>query len=321
MTELPQEVDSIEALSTVEGRALHLALGMFDGVHLGHQSVIDAAIKEARKDGGIAGVLTFDPHPSRILRPAKPTLLLMPVETKVRFLIAYGVDVVVRQRFNKLFSAIEAEAFVAHLKQLVPALAGLYVGQNFRYGRGRRGDVTMLEQTAGGTRVKIFSAPRLQAGGEPISSTRIRGLLEAGEVREANRLLGYRYFAQGTVIGGRKLGRTLGFPTLNVPWAPELPPRRGVYAVRHFVGDSGEPREGVANYGVRPTVAEAGAEPLLEVHSFGEPGAGPGEWLRVEWLEMLRPERKFSGPDELKAQIARDCEAARAVHAREAPGA
>jgi riboflavin kinase/FMN adenylyltransferase len=141
--------------------------------------------------------------------------------------------------------------------------------------------------------------------GEPISSTRIRGLLEAGEVAAASAALGYTYFAEGVVVPGKRLGRTLGFPTLNLAWLPQLRPRYGVYAVRISGPKSPAPLPGVANYGLRPTVEQAG-EPRLEVHVLGACPLGEGDTVTVEWLRFLRPEMKFGGMEELSAQIGRD---------------
>jgi len=151
----------------------------------------------------------------------------------------------------------------------------------------------------------VFSAPRVNLDGEPISSTRIRLLLAAGEIVAANAQLGYHYFAEGVVAPGKRLGRTLGFPTLNVAWAPDLQPRHGVYAVRVSGPRGGDWRPAVANYGVRPTVEQAAA-PRLEAHVLGECPFGEGDAVKIEWLSFLRPELKFSGVEELRAQIARD---------------
>jgi len=184
------------------------------------------------------------------------------------------------------------------------------VGENWRFGAGRRGDVALLLAQAREQQVPVLSASRIQYNGGPISSTRIRECLEAGNVAEANSLLGYSYFAEGEVIPGRRLGRTIGFPTLNLAWQPELQPRYGVYAVRVVNGLTGASLPGVANYGLRPTVAEA-TIPLLETHVLGECPFDGGDRITVEWLEFLRPESKFAGLDELRAQIARDVAAAR----------
>ncbi len=285
-------------------RPLHLAIGMFDGVHLGHQAVIESAVHSARRCGGLAGVLTFWPHPSALFRPAARTRMLMSPEMKYRVLVGLGVDVVIQQPFTPEFARIEAGEFLPHLRRMLPQLAGVYVGENWRFGAGRRGDVRLLLASAGQHGVPVVSVPRIVCNGEPISSTRVRDCLEAGRVEEANLLLGYSYFAEGEVISGRRLGRSLGFPTLNVPWQPELQPRFGVYVVR-IAGETEAARPGVANYGLRPTVAPAGG-PLLEVHVLGACPFGPGMRVTVDWLKFLRPEQKFAGVEELRAQIGRD---------------
>jgi riboflavin kinase/FMN adenylyltransferase len=184
------------------------------------------------------------------------------------------------------------------------------VGENWRFGAKRRGDVALLLAQAREQQVPVLSASRIQYNGGPISSTRIRECLEAGNITEANSLLGYSYFAEGEVIPGRRLGRTIGFPTLNVAWQPELQPRHGVYAVRVSNERTDSPLPGVANYGLRPTVAEA-TMPLLEAHVLGECPFHEGECISVEWLQFLRPECKFAGLEELRVQIARDVAAAR----------
>jgi riboflavin kinase/FMN adenylyltransferase len=161
----------------------------------------------------------------------------------------------------------------------------------------------MLVESARTLGVSVFSAPPVSFDGEPINSTRIRLLLESGDVAKAGSLLGYGYFARGVVAAGKKLGRTLGFPTLNVAWVPELTPRFGVYAVR--VSGRGYVLPGVANYGLRPTV-ESASEPRLETHVLGACPWDAGDEIKVEWLHFLRPEQKFAGIDALKAQIARD---------------
>ncbi len=292
-------------------RPLHLAIGMFDGVHLGHQAVIESAVHSARRCGGLAGVLTFWPHPSRVFTPAERVRMLMSPEMKFRVLLRLGVDAVIEQPFTPAFARITAEEFLPHLQQRLPQLAGVYVGENWRFGAGRKGDVRLLLAEAGKHEVPVVSVPRIYCNGEPISSTRIRDCLEAGRLEEANLLLGYSYFAEGVVTPGRHLGRTLGFPTLNVPWEPELQPRHGVYAVRITGDPATAALPGVANYGLRPTVAAAGG-PLLEVHVLGPCPFAAGSRVMVEWLRYFRAEQKFGGVEELRAQIARDRETAAA---------
>jgi riboflavin kinase/FMN adenylyltransferase len=290
---------------------LHLAIGMFDGVHLGHQAVVEAAIHSAKQSGGVAAVLTFHPHPSRLFRPEAPTLLLMPPEQKTRFLHELGVDLVITQPFTRAFARITAEAFLGKVKRYLPALAAIYVGENFRFGRGRAGDVETLVRSGRKAGVAVVSVARLRRNGRAISSTWIRELLAMGEIAEASRLLGYTYFCEGLVQAGRRLGRKLGFPTLNLAWAPEARPAYGVYAVRLYTEESSRGRPGVANYGLRPTVARTAGGPLLETHLLGTKQApGPGQKIRVEWREFLRAEQKFASLEALRTQIAKDKKAA-----------
>jgi riboflavin kinase/FMN adenylyltransferase len=300
-----------EALERVAlaAKPVHLAIGMFDGVHLGHQSVIETAVHSARCSGGLAGVLTFWPHPSVVLRPENPTRLLLPPEMKRRVLWRLGIDFLVEQNFTAEFSQKTAAGFVTWLKQCVPALEAVYVGENWRFGRGRGGDVAVLVAEARAVGFGVYSAPRLNHNGSPINSSRVRELVAAGEIEAANRLLGRAYFSEGVVEHGLKLGRTLGVPTLNLRWEPELRPRYGVYAVT-VKGSSGGEEPGVASYGVRPTVEQT-ERPLLEVNVLGETKLTYGDAVTVKWLHFLRPEIKFAGLDELKSQMETDRENAR----------
>ena len=307
----PAAVDDFEALTDLTGE-LHLAIGVFDGVHLGHKAVIESAVFSARRSGGICGVLTFDPHPSRLFRPENPTRLIMPIETKTQMLHEVGVDCVIRKHFDHAFASIPADQFLSQLKQALPALKSIYVGENFRFGQKRAGDVATLIASGRELGIGVISAERIKHNGEPISSTRIRKELEAGEILAVNDLLGYNYTSTGEIVAGAQLGRTIGFPTLNLPWQPECLPRFGVYYVRFRQRGTQPWQAGVANYGVKPTVAQADQAPALEVHSLETPHVATGDAIEVEWLRFLRPEQKFASLDELKAQISRDCDAARA---------
>lgn len=305
---LPAHIDGLEK-AALPDRPLHLAIGMFDGVHLGHRAVIEAALQSARGDGGLGGVLTFWPHPSTLLRPNEPTRLLQGAEVKSRLLLGLGVDVVITQHFNAEVAGVAAEDFLGWLKQQLPRLTAIYVGENFRFGQARRGDVVLLVASGRLQGVRVFSASRVSLDGEPISSTQIRALLAAGEIKAANDRLGYHYWAEGVIVPGKRLGRTLGFPTLNLAWMPELQPRYGVYAARVARVGEADGWQAVANYGLRPTVENA-VEPRLEVHVLGDCPLGQGDAVRVEWLAFLRPELKFAGVGDLQAQIARDRAAA-----------
>ena len=353
----PAQFGGLDEAAALPAKPLHLAIGMFDGVHLGHRAVVGAAVQSARANGGIAAVLTFHPHPSALFNPGKPTRLIMDPSWKAGLLQGLGVDVVINQPFTPEFAGIDAGQFLPLLKKALPGLVEIYVGEDWRFGAKRRGDVAMLVNEARVLGVSVTSAPPVSLDGEPVSSTRIRTLLESGDVAGANALLGDPYRSLGTVVGGKGMGRTIGFPTLNLAWSPELRPRYGVYAVRvtglHKPGGSGAPPAGgmpgmpgtgsagiqgtgsgvpgtgsagklgtgsigflpgVANYGVRPTV-ETTAEPLLETHVLGPCALGCGDEITVEWLQFLRPEMKFPGVGELRAQIAKDVKQARAFFA------
>ena len=308
---------SLEEASTgMPTRPLHLAIGMFDGVHLGHQAVIEAAVQSAKRSSGVAAVLTFWPHPSRLFRPENPVQLIMPPALKLRQLSRIGVDAVITQCFDRAYANIEAEDFLPRLKRALPNLATLYVGENWRFGKGRRGDLQLLVNDARRLGINVISAQRINQNGEPISSTRIRTCLQEGRIAEANELLGYTYFAEGVVAPGKQLGRKLGFPTLNVAWEPELLPRFGVYTVRvSGAKSSTAPLPAVANYGLRPTV-ENTQTPRLEIHVLAPCPFDAGDELIIEWLDFLRPEQRFDGVDSLRAQIAADREAATAWFSR-----
>ena len=293
-------------------RPCHVAVGMFDGVHRGHKAVIEGAVLAARREGGIAGVFTFWPHPSRLFRPDDPVRMIFTAAERAELLLRLGVDFIVEQPFTMEFASIEAEDVVRHLKGAMPQLRALHVGENWRFGRGRAGDVAALVRLARAEDVAVVSAPRLSFQDEPISSTRIRSAIAVGDVSGATELLGHPYFAFGPVVPGRQLGRTIDFPTLNLDWRPDLKPALGVYAVRVHGAGGDAARPGVANYGVRPTVDGTG-EPVLEVHLLAECPFGTGDTLQVDFVRHLRPEHRFDSINALREQIARDCEAARSV--------
>lgn len=305
---MPCSVDSFEALHGLKAD-LHLAIGVFDGVHLGHKAVIESAIFSGKRSG-VSGVLTFDPHPSQLFRPDNPTRLIMPIADKVRMLHGIGVDCVICKHFDMEFASIPAGDFLARLKQSLPTLKSIYVGENFRFGQKRAGDVSTLIETGKELGLAVFSADRIKHNGDPISSTRIRGELEAGRIVEVNDLLGYNYTSSGEIVSGSQLGRTIGFPTLNLPWSPECEPKYGVYFVNFRKADSSEWLPAVANYGVKPTVDDQPQTPGIEVHGLEESDLGPGDKIAVEWLSFIRPEQKFESLDALKAQISKDREVA-----------
>jgi len=306
----PQLISGISGIGR-RPRHLHLAVGMFDGVHLGHRAVIEAAVQSALRTGGEAGVLTFWPHPSALFAPERRSRMLMGPEAKYRVLGRLGVDFIITQPFTNEFARNSPADFIRLLRESMPALEAIYVGENWRFGSGRSGDVSALLALAAGQGISVFSAPRVHFNGEPVSSSRIRTCLASGDLGQANAMLGYSYFAEGRAQPGRRLGRTLGFPTLNLAWEPELLPAFGVYAVRVAAAGSEQWHPAVANYGVRPTVESQG-RPLLEAHLLGPCPFDEGDELCVEWVRFLRPEQRFPGLEALKAQIEKDCLQARA---------
>ncbi len=286
-------------------RPLQLAIGMFDGVHRGHRAVLASAVDAARKLGGQAAVLTFWPHPSVFFRADQPTRLLMTPTAKALVMGELGIDAIITQSFTPEFAGLKAEEFLPYLRRYLPQLAGVHVGDNWRFGRGRLGDATLLRNQGAGLGLNVVTLPRLQQAGVPISSTRIRQLVAGGDIVAANALLGRHYSAEGIVTPGRQLGRTLDFPTLNLAWAPGLQPRHGVYVVEVWGEKTAGALRGVANYGLRPTVEQV-KEPRLEVHVLGDCPYGPGDGLRVDWLAFVRPEQKFADLAALRAQIEKD---------------
>jgi riboflavin kinase/FMN adenylyltransferase len=299
-------------LRALAGRPLALAIGIFDGVHLGHQAVLESAIATARARRGWSAVLTFSPHPSRVLGAAEPTPLLQPESWKTRRLLELGVDAVIWKTFDTEFARLPAQGFVGWLARHLAGLSSIHVGANFRFGRGRGGDPAILVAGAREHGLDAFSIERLHCNGEPVSSSRLRLALAAGRMAEVNTLLGAPYRCGGQVLPGRQHGRTLGFPTLNIGWNPEARPAGGVYAVEvRAAGGAGTAIPGVANYGLRPTIEERG-DPLLEVHLLGACPFAAGDPIIVDLLHHLRPEQRFRGNAELRAAIAADVAAARA---------
>lgn len=287
--------------------ASHVAIGVFDGVHAGHRAVLGSACAAARQDGGRVIALTFEPHPSRLLRPAQPTPLILTRAQKDERLAEAGADEVVHQAFDATHRDIRAEAYIGWLRARFPDLRSVHVGENFRYGRGREGDALRLrgDGEAAGLAVAVAAPVRVDA--EIASSSRIREALLAGEIARANAMLVRPYEAEGKIENGRQLGRTLGFPTLNLRWQPELVPAHGVYAAEVITpGDVAEPA--VINWGVRPTVDTTPALPLLEAHLLRPSGPAPvpGDSIRVRWLAWIRPERRFGDVSELRAQVNAD---------------
>ncbi|MDQ5814132.1 MAG: bifunctional riboflavin kinase/FAD synthetase [Actinomycetota bacterium] len=295
-----------------------VALGNFDGVHLGHQVVVRRAVEEARSRGMRAVAVTFDPHPRAVLRPGSEPKLLTVLEVREELLLGCGVDEVRVLRFDLDLSKKSPGDFVREV--LVGELGAgvVVVGENFRFGYKASGDVKDLDRHMRDAGGEAYAVPTYVLGeaagsGEAINSTRIRVLLHDGEAREAARLLGRPYSLRGVVVEGDKRGHALGFPTANVlPGAVALVPGRGVYAGHVRVG---EERYGACtNVGVAPTFERR--ESRVEAYLLDYEGDLYGEVIDVTFEERLRPEKQFSGVYELKEQIARDVAEARRVVGR-----
>lgn len=284
---------------------VHLAVGMFDGLHRGHQLVIESAKEAVVKSGGVCGALTFWPHPSRLFRPDDPARMILSPELKRLELAKLGLDFIVEEPFTRDFAGIEASSFLAHLKSEVPALASVHAGENWRFGKGRGGDMAELVRQGELLGVAVHAVPCLESGTDRVSSTRIRNLLTIGDIAAANALLGYEYYSIGTVTQGKRMGRTIDAPTLNLPFEGDLKPAYGVYAVSVSDVSLGHQYSAVANFGLRPTV-EMTKKPLLEAFILQNCPFDYGHRLKVVWHKFLRQEHKFSGVDELKRQIAKD---------------
>ncbi|MDF3217078.1 MULTISPECIES: bifunctional riboflavin kinase/FAD synthetase [Mesorhizobium] len=289
-----------------------VAIGNFDGVHRGHQAVLERASAEAGRRGVPALVLTFEPHPRKIFRPDIPLFVLTPPPMKARLLSLLGFAALVEQPFTRDFASLSAEAFVTDVLETNLGITHAVTGFDFHFGKDRQGGPAYL-MAAGerhGFGVTLVDAFR-DEGAEVVSSSRIRGLLGEGEVAEAAGLLGYRFTVESEVVGGQQLGRTLGFPTANMRLSAEAALKEGIYAVRFRRAD-GTLHDGVASFGRRPTVDDNGA-PLLETFVFDFSGDLYGEVCQVSFFGFLRPEVKFEGLDALVAQMKRDEAEARAL--------
>ena len=295
---------AIEDLSLIRGPH-HLALGVFDGVHLGHQEVIGKALAARDREGGTCGVLTFDPYPIRVLAPGKaPRRLLASLDHKAEILSRMGVDFLLALHFDLERAAQDAEEFVREIA--AAGVKAVAVGEDWRFGQGRKGDVALLRRLGGEIGFQLDALPPVMMEGDRISSTRIRQAIRDGNMEAAARMLGRPYTVEGRIVEGRKLGRQLGFPTAKVARGEEQFPPDGVWAGRARAATLS--LQGVANLGVRPTVG--GEERLLEVHLFDFSDDLYGVTLEVEFVGYLRPEQKFGSLEDLKAQIRRDAEQA-----------
>lgn len=287
-----------------------VALGNFDGFHRGHQAVVGRAVARARDEGRPAIVATFDPHPVRHFRPDTPPFRLTTLDQRERLFAEAGADAMLVFGFDAALASLSAREFAQQrLVELIGA-GGVVTGEDFTFGKGRDGNVAVLGELGAERGFSVDTVSPVAAEGEVVSSSRIRDALRHGQPREAAALLTRPFAIEGVVEGGAKLGRQLGYPTANIRVGSYLRPRYGVYAVRARLAD-GRMVEGVANFGIRPMIDPP--EELLEPYFFDFSGDLYGQMVEVQLIDFLRDEAKYDGLDALKAQIARDCEDAKAA--------
>ncbi|OYY91786.1 MAG: riboflavin biosynthesis protein RibF [Sphingomonas sp. 28-66-16] len=287
-----------------------VALGNFDGFHLGHQAVVGRAIGRARAAGVPALVATFDPHPVRYFKPDVAPFRLTTLDQRQRLFAGAGADAMVVFGFDAALAGLTAEAFVD--ERLIGALGvtGVVTGEDFTFGKARGGNVAVLAALGAARRFSVETVGAVAAESAVVSSSRIRDLLKAGDPQGAAALLTRPFAIEGRVQHGDKVGRTIGYPTANIDLGNYLRPAYGIYAVRGRLAD-GRVLDGAANIGVRPTFDPP--KELLEVYFFDFAGDLYGQMIEVELIAYLRPEAKFDSLDALVAQMDADCVAARAV--------
>lgn len=299
-----------------------LTIGNFDGVHLGHRAIMNTVIERARLLGGESVVLTFDPHPRKVLQPDRAPSLLATREQKLEALEAIGIDVVILQPFDLEFARTSPEEFVREIVYERIRPAEVLVGYDFHFGRDREGSMAALSEIGAGLGFSVTIIPEIKINDRDVNSTRIRTLLAEGEVEEAGALLGRPFSVRSLVLEGERRGRTLGFPTANLAPENEILPAVGVYAgeLRVISEDAVDIKNNdiknnkqypaVINVGHRPTFHENGRL-LAEAHLLDFKGDLYGLAVELSFCHRLRSEQKFPGPEELKVQIAADIATAR----------
>ncbi len=299
---------SIPELAKLPG-PLFLAIGVFDGVHLGHQAVIRTSAQHAAEDRGTPVVVTFDPHPAKVLRPDKAPHLLTATQHKIALIRNLGVAHLLVLTFDKEFASTPPEEFVHQLVRQSNPLREICVGHEWSFGKGRAGNLALLKQLGSQDDFNVVGIKPVTINGTVVSSTEIRRAIEHGDFAKAATMLGREYTILGTVKAGAHLGRQLGFPTANLSAHSEQFPPNGVYVAEAEL--NGATYRGVANLGYRPTVTDAKPERLLELHLFDLNREIYGEDVEVRFVRYLRAEKKFDSLEALTEQIRRDVDQAR----------
>jgi riboflavin kinase/FMN adenylyltransferase len=290
-----------------DARRTAVTVGNFDGLHLGHQKILHSVRERARATGMRAAVITFDPHPMRVLRPDRAPQMIQTLSQRLAGFEQIGLDAALVLRFDHALSLVSAEEFIERILVAGLRAGAILVGANFRFGHRGAGDVRLLGEFGKRDGFGVEIVPPVEVGGQIVSSTAIRGAVAGGDVAGAIPLLGRTFSLTGEIRAGAGRGRTILFPTLNMAPEQELLPKLGVYATESAVG--GKEYLSVTNVGTRPTFNGAGVTVESHLFGFGENLAGGN--MEVRFHTRLRDERKFSGPDALRAQIARDIEATR----------
>jgi len=305
-----QVLRSISELEQLRG-PLFLAIGVFDGVHLGHQAVISTSAEHARAANGTPVVVTFDPHPEKILRRQRAPHLLTATQHKVALIRNLGVRHLLIINFDKQFAATEPEKFVEQLVNHSKPLHEICVGHEWAFGKNRRGNLDLLTQLGANLDFTVVGIPPVKINGAVVSSTAIREAIAKGDFAKATEMLGREYTILGTVVHGDNLGKKIGFATANLSAHSEQFPPNGVYAAEAKIDN--QVYRGVINLGVRPTVSGGKSERVLEIHLFDFDRDLYGRDIEVRFLRFLRSEKKFANLDALVEQIRRDCNEARAI--------
>ena len=290
-----------------------LALGNFDGLHRGHRKILDRMRRVAEERGATSVIMTFDPHPPRVVRPDKAPPLLMTKAQKLEAIATAGVQGAAIVRFTPELSNWEPETFVRSVLVDWLRVAEVWVGANFLFGHDRTGNFSMLRVLGARYGFKAEKIDPVRYKDFVVSSTRIRRLVSEGRVDDAGALLGHHYFLDGTIVRGDQRGRTIGFPTANLCTDNELLPPHGVYATTARIAGIVHPS--VTNIGTRPTVDTSGRT-VVETHVFDFDRDLYGQTVRISFVQRLRDERAFASLDELRAQIEADCQRARVLFHR-----
>jgi len=286
-----------------------VTMGNFDGLHLGHQCLVRSAVEDARHLKSLSVVLTFEPHPLRILAPERAPQMILSHKDKMQLLQSFGIDIVIIQNFDAAFANLQPETFVHEILMDRLAVKKIWVGKDFRFGKGRKGTVADLGGWGVKSGFEVGVVNPILVGGERVSSSKIRKLLEEGRVGEAQRMLGRYHFISGKIIAGHRRGRELGFPTANIASRTEVIPPDGIYATILQLG--AERRLSVSNIGVNPTFGAGPRTIESFVLDFDEDIYG--ESVKLSFVKRLRAEKKFASVDELVAQMHEDVSSARAV--------